>query len=53
MKISENQGFLATPNAMGWDVPVKMPAVFQIANKINGFKHVSYGTALISYHTCK
>jgi hypothetical protein len=46
MKTIENQGFLTTPNAMGRSVPVKMPLAFQITNEINGFVHVSYGTAL-------
>jgi len=46
MKIIENQCFLTTPNAMGRSVPAKTPAAFQIANEINGFEHVSYGTAL-------
>jgi len=46
MKTFENKGFLPVPNAMGWSVPVKTPAAFQIANKINGFEHISYGTAL-------
>jgi hypothetical protein len=32
---------------MGRSVPLKTPIRFQIANKINGFVHVSYGTALI------
>jgi hypothetical protein len=50
MKIFENQGFLTTPNAKGRSVPVKMPAAFQIANKINGFEHVSYGMALDNFH---
>jgi hypothetical protein len=31
---------------MGRSVPLKTPIRFQIANKINGFVHVSYGTAL-------
>jgi hypothetical protein len=46
MKTIENKGFLATSDAMGRSVPVKAPAAFQIANKINGFVHISYGTAL-------
>jgi hypothetical protein len=46
MKTIENQGFLTTLNAMGRTVPVKTPAAFQIANKINCFEHVPYGTAL-------
>jgi hypothetical protein len=36
-------------NAMGRSVPLKTPIRFQIANKINGFVHVSYGTALKSF----
>jgi hypothetical protein len=47
MKTIENQGFLTTPNAMGRSVPVKTPTAFQITNKIKGFEHVSYGTALL------
>jgi len=27
-------------------VSVKTPAAFQITNEINGFEHISYGTAL-------
>ena len=46
MKTTENRGFLTTLNAMGRSVAVKTPSNFQIANKINGFKHVSCGTAL-------
>lgn len=47
MKTVENKGFLTTQNAMGRSVPVKTPATFQITNEINGFEHVSYGTALM------
>ena len=46
MKNVENKGFLPIPNAMGQSVPVKMPVVFQITNKINGFMHVFYGSAV-------
>lgn len=46
MKTGENKGFLPIPNAMGRSEPVKTPVTFQIANKINGFMHISYGTAL-------
>jgi hypothetical protein len=46
MKTIENKGFLTDPNAMGRSVAVKTPANYPIANKINGFMHVSYGTAL-------
>lgn len=46
MKTTEYKGFLPCLDAMGWSVPVKTPTAFQIANKINGFEHVSYGTAL-------
>ena len=46
METIGNQGFLPTLNAMGRSVPVIMPAAFQIANEINGFEHISYGTAL-------
>ena len=46
MKTIENQAFLTTPKAMGRSVPVKTPTVFQIINEINGFVHISYGTAL-------
>ena len=46
MKTIENKGFLTTSNAMGRSVPVKAPARFIIVNKINGFVHTSYGTAL-------
>jgi len=46
MKTIENKGFLTTPSAMGRSVAVTSPASFQIANKTNGFEHVSYGTAL-------
>ena len=51
MNSVENQGFLTTPDAMGRSVPVKTPSSCQIANKINGFEHVSYGTALKSKKT--
>jgi hypothetical protein len=47
MKTTENQGFLPTPNAMGRSVAVKTPVCFQNTNKINGFVHVFYGTALL------
>jgi hypothetical protein len=40
-------GVLPTPNAKRQSVPVKMPAGFQIANKINDFEYVSCETALI------
>jgi hypothetical protein len=46
LKTAENKGFLTFLNAMGRSVPQKTPIRFQIANKINGFVHVSYGTAL-------
>jgi hypothetical protein len=46
VKTIENQGFLTTPSSMGRSVAVKAPTSFQIANKINGFEHISYGTAL-------
>jgi hypothetical protein len=46
MKSIENKGFLTTPSAMGRSVAVKLPANFQIANKISGFEHISYGTTL-------
>jgi hypothetical protein len=38
---------------MGRSVPLKTPIRFQIANKINGFVHVSYGTALIYDYKCR
>src|ERR1019366_3935987 len=46
LKTAENKGFLTFLNAMGRSVPLKTPIRFQIANKINGFVHVSYGAAL-------
>ena len=46
MKTTENKGFLTSPNAMGRSVAVKLPVAFQKANKINGFEHIFYGTAL-------
>src|ERR1017187_9278962 len=46
LKTAENKGFLTFLNALGRSVPLKTPIRFQIANKINGFVHVSYGTAL-------
>jgi len=46
MKTTGNKGLLTTPNAMGQSVAVKTPPNFTIANKINGFVHVSYGMAL-------
>lgn len=49
MKIIENQGFLTTLGSMGRSVAVKAPSSFQIANKINGFEHIFYGTALKNF----
>ena len=49
MKTTENKGFLTSPNAMGRSVAVKLPVAFQKANKINGFEHIFYGTALFNY----
>ena len=49
MKTIKKKGFLPTLNAMGRSGLVKTPAAFQIANKINGFEHISYETALISF----
>jgi hypothetical protein len=46
MKTIENQGFLTTSDAMGRSMLVKSPSSFTIANKINGFEHISYGMAL-------
>jgi len=46
MKTIENQGFLPIPSAMGRSVAVKTQGAFQIINKINGFVHISHGTAL-------
>src|ERR1039458_10120425 len=53
LKTAENKGFLTFLNAMGRSVPLKTPIRFQIANKINGFVHVSYGTALNSVGKCE
>ena len=50
MKTIGNRGFLRTLNAMGRRVPVNTPPAFTIANKINGFEHVSYGTALNQFY---
>ena len=50
MKTTENKGFLTSPNAMGRSVAVKLPVAFQKANKINGFEHIFYGTALKQVH---
>jgi hypothetical protein len=52
MKTIENQGFLTTSGAMGRSGPVKKPSSFRISNKINGFEHISYGTALILLTSC-
>ncbi len=49
MKTIENRGFFTTPTAMGRSVSIKSPARFKIANKFNGFEHISYGTALNFY----
>ena len=49
MKTTENKGFLTSPNAMGRSVAVKLPVAFQKANKINGFEHIFYGTALFQF----
>jgi hypothetical protein len=46
MKTIDNKGFLPTPHAMGRSVPAKKASPFQIVNKVNGFAHDSYGTAL-------
>ena len=46
MKTLENKGFLNITLAVGQGVAVKPPAQFEIANKINGFVHDSYGTAM-------
>jgi hypothetical protein len=46
VKIIENKGFLTTPNAMGRSVAVKAPSSFKNADEINGFEHISCGTAL-------
>jgi hypothetical protein len=46
MKTIENKGFLTTSDAMGRSMLVKSPSSFTIANKINGFEHISYGMAL-------
>ena len=46
----ENRGFLTTLDAVGRCVPVKTPAAFQKANKINGVVHISYGAAMICFH---
>jgi hypothetical protein len=50
MKTIENKGFLPVPHAIGQSVPVKTQHTFQIANKINGFEHISYGSALKICH---
>ena len=50
MKTTENKGFLTSPNAMGRSVAVKLPVAFQKANKINGFEHIFYGTALKQFY---
>jgi polysaccharide biosynthesis/export protein len=47
MQTIENKGYLTTPDARGRSVPDITPAAFQIANEINGFEHISYGTALL------
>ena len=46
MKNIENRGFLTTLDAVGRCMLVETPAAFQKANKINGFMHISYGTAM-------
>jgi curli biogenesis system outer membrane secretion channel CsgG len=51
MKTIENKGFLPNPNAMGRSVPFKAPVNLQITNKIKGFEHISYGTALKIFET--
>jgi hypothetical protein len=37
MNTIENQGFVASPDTMGWSVPVNTPCNFKIVNKINDF----------------
>jgi hypothetical protein len=50
MKTIENKSFLPVPHVIGQSVPIKTPHVFQIANKINGFEHISYESALVWFH---
>jgi hypothetical protein len=45
VKTSENKSFLPTPTTMGWSMMAKTASNFQIGYKINGFEHVSCGTA--------
>jgi hypothetical protein len=49
MKNVENKGFLPISNVMGQSVPAKMRVAFRITNKINGFMHVFYGSAVKKY----
>ena len=46
MKTLENMGFSQLLHSVGWSVWVKPQAKVTKANKINGFEHDSYGTAL-------
>ena len=50
MKTAENKGFLTTPSAMGRSEAVKSTVDYEKANKINGYMHVSYGTALAWFY---
>ena len=46
MKTLENQPFLRLPFPVGRSVSLKTHSDVRNANKIKGFEHVSYGTAL-------
>ena len=49
MKIPENMAFLLNLWSVGQSVGVKLRVAAIKSNKINGFVHKSYGTALIFY----
>ena len=50
MKTLENQPFLRLPFPVGRSVSLKTHSDVRNANKIKGFEHVSYGTALVTFY---
>ena len=50
MKTLRNQAFSPVLDPVGRNVATKTGSDVRNTNKINGFEHVSYGTALIEVH---
>jgi hypothetical protein len=48
-KTLENWAFLTFLCARGWDEPLFLAMQFKTANKINGFKTISYGMAVKNF----